>query len=50
MFLTSVQEEFDGLYGFFEGGAEPDVRLAQLMNVAAREAADHTTSLRGFLG
>ena len=44
-FLAAVQEQFDELYGFFENGAEPAIRLGQLMETAAREAADNTTSL-----
>jgi diguanylate cyclase (GGDEF)-like protein len=46
-FLTAVQKEFDQLHQFFEPGAEAQNRLAELMQVAAREAADNTTHLVG---
>lgn len=43
--LTAIQDEFDQLYRFFEAGAEPETRLAELMQTAAREAADSATHL-----
>ena len=44
-FLTAVQEEFDELYRYFEEKSGSETALAELMQTAARDAADDTTHL-----
>ncbi len=45
VFLADVQVEFDKLYRFFENGVEPEIRLAELLQAAACEAAGQTEHL-----
>lgn len=46
-FLEAVQEEFDQLYAYFENGKHHEAKLAELLTVATREAADNTMRLVG---
>ncbi len=46
-FLAAVQKEFEELYGFFEGGEPPQLRLQELCAEASEEIADGTTRLVG---
>ncbi len=46
-FLETVQKEFETLYGFFEPGQQPELRLADLVTGACEEIADSTTRMVG---
>lgn len=46
-FLTTVQDEFNRLYAYFEPGDRPALKLVELLEQAARSAADATTHLVG---
>jgi diguanylate cyclase (GGDEF)-like protein len=46
-FLEGVQEEFDQLYAYFENGKHHESKLAELLGLATREAADNTMRLMG---
>jgi diguanylate cyclase (GGDEF)-like protein len=46
-FMESVQKEFDQLYAYFEQGEPPEVRLADALSTACRDAADSATRLVG---
>lgn len=46
-YLTSVQEEFSQLYGFFHEGEVPETGLTELLEQTARESADKTEDLVG---
>jgi diguanylate cyclase (GGDEF)-like protein len=46
-FLEGVQEEFDQLYAYFENGRHHESKLADLLSLATREAADNTMRLMG---
>lgn len=46
-FLAEVQAEFDQLYAYFERGTAPEHKLAELLEMATREAADSTARLVG---
>jgi diguanylate cyclase (GGDEF)-like protein len=41
--MDKVQEEFDTLYGYFENGTSPELRLVELMPEAMSELANSTT-------
>ncbi len=46
-FLDEVQREFDQLYKYFESVGAPEMKLAELLEIATREVADNTTRLVG---
>src|SRR6185503_3106112 len=46
-FMESVQKEFDTLYRYFEQGDPPEMRLADALAGACREAADSASRLVG---
>ncbi|MEI8196459.1 MAG: diguanylate cyclase, partial [Phycisphaerae bacterium] len=46
-FLSTVQDEFSRLYAYFESGDRPALKLVELLEQAARNAADATTQLIG---
>ncbi len=46
-FLDAVQQEFDMLYGFFQPGETPALRLHELISDACEELADATASMMG---
>lgn len=46
-FMAEVQKEFNQLYAYFEGGKTPDLKLAELLEMATKEVADNTTRLMG---
>jgi diguanylate cyclase (GGDEF)-like protein len=46
-FLADVQQEFNTLYAYFENGKAPDLKLAELLQLATREVADNATRLMG---
>ena len=45
--LTTIQKDFDQIYGYFETGGQPQTNIAELLEQASREAADNTTHLVG---
>jgi diguanylate cyclase (GGDEF)-like protein len=47
IYLDACQKEFNQLYAYFESGGTPELKLADLLEVATREAADNTTRLMG---
>ncbi len=46
-FMASVQQEFDALFGYFEGTDSAKMSLSQLLEDATREIADNTTRMVG---
>ena len=46
-YLDAVQEEYNQLYSYFETEQSAQLKLAELLEVATHEAADHTTHLVG---
>jgi diguanylate cyclase len=46
-FLSDVQKEFDQLLAYFEQGDTARISLAELLECATKEVADHTTRLMG---
>lgn len=46
-FMAEVQKEYEQLYAYFEGGKTPDLKIADLLEMASKEVADNTTRLMG---
>ena len=46
-YLETVGKEFNQLYAYFENGQAPQLKLAEMLELATREAADNTTRLMG---
>jgi diguanylate cyclase (GGDEF)-like protein len=43
--LAGIQKEFNQIYGYFESGSKPQTNLTELLEKAAKEAADNTTRM-----
>jgi diguanylate cyclase (GGDEF)-like protein len=45
--LAKIQKDFDDIYGYFENGGQSETNITELLEQAARQAADNTTHLVG---